>query len=137
MLDIFYAGLNLAQHRKWKLTKPLSSKLLLALQTDTLQIPGIKEDTTEILNAFTQMKFDKEAKDLRSWLSATDPSSNLNRAREQRQTGTGLWFLHGDDFAHWKNDKESYVWLYGIPGCGKTVLRCVCFLRQIRSLRCT
>jgi Cdc6-like AAA superfamily ATPase len=56
------------------------------------------------------------------WLSPPDPSTNYNKALQQRQEGTGLWFLKGDAFAAWKSQRNSSMWLYGIPGCGKTVL---------------
>jgi hypothetical protein len=55
-------------------------------------------------------------------LSAPDPSSNHYKARKQRQDDTGLWLLEGDKFRVWKEDAASILWLYGIPGCGKTIL---------------
>ncbi|CAD0093851.1 unnamed protein product, partial [Aureobasidium mustum] len=56
------------------------------------------------------------------WLSAPDPSTNHIRASEKHHYGTGLWFIHGDAFQEWKRRPGSFLWLYGIPGCGKTVL---------------
>jgi len=56
------------------------------------------------------------------WLSAPDPSTNHTRATRQRHDGTGLWFIHGDAFKAWKRQTDSFLWLHGIPGCGKTVL---------------
>ena len=41
---------------------------------------------------------------------------------KQRQPDTGLWFLEGEDYAAWKANPASFIWLYGIPGCGKTIL---------------
>src|SRR6202451_2575857 len=48
------------------------------------------------------------------WLSPPDPSSNHNDACEKRQDSTGTWFVEGKQFADWKNDPNSFVWLYGI-----------------------
>ncbi|KAI4853704.1 Pfs, NACHT and ankyrin domain protein [Aureobasidium sp. EXF-8845] len=56
------------------------------------------------------------------WLSPSDPSTNYNRAFHQRHEGTGHWFLESDEFKRWKASSESFLWLHGIPGCGKTVL---------------
>ena len=95
------------------------------MRTDVSRISDIKDDTAEIRNTFMKMSLDTDVKELRSWLSATDSTSNHHRAREQRQADTGLWFVHGEDFAHWKDDQASFLWLHGIPGCGKTVLRYV------------
>jgi KaiC/GvpD/RAD55 family RecA-like ATPase len=57
-----------------------------------------------------------------SWLSAPDPSTNYNKAHKQRQAETGLWLLESAKFAEWKERAASRLWLYGIPGCGKTIL---------------
>ncbi len=35
---------------------------------------------------------------------------------------TGLWFLESQQYVRWKADEASVLWLYGIPGCGKTIL---------------
>jgi hypothetical protein len=64
---------------------------------------------------------DKTKRILR-WLSAPDPSTNYNKAFEQRHEGTGLWFIHGEKFKTWKEQSDSVLWLFSIPGCGKTVL---------------
>ncbi|KAF1834241.1 HET-domain-containing protein [Decorospora gaudefroyi] len=57
-----------------------------------------------------------------SWLSAPDPSTNYHKAHKQRQAETGLWLLESTKFAKWKESVASRLWLYGIPGCGKTIL---------------
>lgn len=57
-----------------------------------------------------------------SWLSAPDPSTNYHKAHKQRQAETGLWLLQNARFAEWKEGAASRLWLYGIPGCGKTIL---------------
>jgi Cdc6-like AAA superfamily ATPase len=56
------------------------------------------------------------------WLSAPDPSTNHSRAHQQHHKGTGLWFIKSNAFEEWKRYPDSSLWLYGIPGCGKTVL---------------
>jgi hypothetical protein len=56
------------------------------------------------------------------WLSPPDPSTNYNRAKDQRHDGTGRWFTEGQTFRSFKKGKAPFLWLNGIPGCGKTVL---------------
>jgi hypothetical protein len=56
------------------------------------------------------------------WLSAIDPSTNYHKAHKQRQADTGLWLLESAKFTEWKENAASRLWLYGIPGCGKTIL---------------
>jgi hypothetical protein len=55
-------------------------------------------------------------------LSAPDPSTNHHKARKQRQDDTGLWLLESGKFKIWKGDAASTLCLYGLPGCGKTIL---------------
>jgi Cdc6-like AAA superfamily ATPase len=57
-----------------------------------------------------------------NWLHAPDPSTNYNKALNQRHEGSGLWLLHNQVFETWKTQQNSFLWLYGIPGCGKTIL---------------
>ncbi|KAH9876213.1 hypothetical protein J1614_004092, partial [Plenodomus biglobosus] len=57
-----------------------------------------------------------------SWLSAPDPSTNYHKAHKQRQAETGLWLLESANFVEWKESAASPLWLYGIPGCGKSIL---------------
>ncbi|ORY14383.1 hypothetical protein BCR34DRAFT_560322 [Clohesyomyces aquaticus] len=59
---------------------------------------------------------------IRQWISAPDPSTNYQKALKLRQADTGLWFLESDAYNKWKTAATSPLWLYGIPGCGKTIL---------------
>lgn len=56
------------------------------------------------------------------WLSAPDPSINYNKALQQRHKGSGLWLLQSKAFVEWKARSNSFLWLHGISGCGKTIL---------------
>lgn len=47
---------------------------------------------------------------------------NYRKALQLRQPDTGLWLLESDAFFNWKKDNSSFIWLHGIPGCGKTIL---------------
>jgi KaiC/GvpD/RAD55 family RecA-like ATPase len=51
-----------------------------------------------------------------------DPSANYRKAKKQRQVGTGLWLLEGEQYAQFRNGTARFMWLHGIPGCGKSVL---------------
>jgi Cdc6-like AAA superfamily ATPase len=59
---------------------------------------------------------------MHKWLSPPDPSTNFNKALQQRQEGTGLWLLQSSPFTKWHSQQNSFLWLHGIPGCGKTIL---------------
>ena len=68
------------------------------------------------------MLLDDKLLKILDWLDAPDPSINYDKALDSKLECTGLWFLDGEAFANWKTDKASRIWLYGIPGCGKSVL---------------
>ena len=56
------------------------------------------------------------------WLDAPDPSTNYNKALKDRNPKTGSWFIESSIYADWKATRGSFLWLHGIPGCGKTIL---------------
>ncbi|KND87255.1 Ankyrin repeat domain-containing protein 17 [Tolypocladium ophioglossoides CBS 100239] len=56
------------------------------------------------------------------WLCPPDSSTNANRARGLRHEGTGAWLLETSVFQSWKAGSRRHLWLYGLAGCGKTVL---------------
>jgi hypothetical protein len=64
----------------------------------------------------------KERKRMLDTISSFDPSSHQNIAVKLRQPGTGVWFTEGHQFKHWLATPNAKLWLYGIPGAGKTVL---------------
>lgn len=66
--------------------------------------------------------FDDHRNRVLQWLSASDPTSDLNRALASRHEGSGQWLLERDDFTEWTAQRNSFIWLYGMPGCGKSVL---------------
>jgi hypothetical protein len=76
----------------------------------------------EVRRDVEDLAFQQRQGKIERWLLPPDPSTNYNEALRQRQEGTGLWFLRSDAFAKWKTQRSSFLWLYGIPGCGKTIL---------------
>jgi Cdc6-like AAA superfamily ATPase len=69
-----------------------------------------------------EVAFTQKHGEIYRWLSPSDPSTNFNKALQQRQEGTGLWFLQSGLFKKWHRQQHSFLWLHGIPGCGKTIL---------------
>lgn len=69
-----------------------------------------------------ELRLNHREKQIRDWLSAPDPSINYTNALAKRHQGTGIWFTSGQAFTTWKKQSNSFLWLHGIPGCGKTVL---------------
>ncbi|EMD87232.1 hypothetical protein COCC4DRAFT_150871 [Bipolaris maydis ATCC 48331] len=75
----------------------------------------------EVIEASTVAR-DAKLSQIERWLSAPDPSVNYQKALKLRQHNTGRWLLDGERYETWKIETASCIWLYGIPGCGKTLL---------------
>ncbi len=48
------------------------------------------------------------------WLSAANPASNHEAARNLCHEDTGRWLIHDVDYLKWRDDASPLVWLYGI-----------------------
>jgi hypothetical protein len=92
---------------------------LLAVSSNINELATNVRDTGHTIQG---LRLDYHETKIRDWLSAPDPSKNYVNALEKRHQGTGAWFIEGQAFADWKKQSHSFLWLHGIPGCGKTVL---------------
>ena len=93
--------------------------ITLAIKTATSRT----EENLKILTQCYQIKASDERKQqILQWLAAPDPSANHNKACQTKQRETGRWFIDSTNYINWKSQKSSFLWLHGIPGCGKTVL---------------
>jgi Cdc6-like AAA superfamily ATPase len=68
------------------------------------------------------LREDNHAAQVRTWLSPPDPSVNFNKALKQRHQGSGQRLIQCNKYSSWRKGQSSFLWLYGIPGCGKTIL---------------
>ncbi|KAF8463211.1 hypothetical protein JB92DRAFT_2116649 [Gautieria morchelliformis] len=73
--------------------------------------------------------------DIYKWLAAPDYESKHLNAVSEREEHTGSWFLQAESFHEWKSQPESFLWLHGKAGAGKTIL-CSTIIREI-SHHCT
>ena len=58
------------------------------------------------------------------WLSPTLYDNRHNEIKHQRIKGTGMWLLETSQYKCWRSESDapSFLWCYGGPGTGKTVL---------------
>ncbi|KAE8328222.1 hypothetical protein BDV39DRAFT_204335 [Aspergillus sergii] len=71
------------------------------------------------------------------WLSPTDQSGReqsaiYSKAKNDRTSQTGDWFLDSLGYQKWKAEPGSIMWLHGVVGCGKTVL-CSTIIADVRQ----
>ncbi|KAH6704178.1 hypothetical protein BKA61DRAFT_660800 [Leptodontidium sp. MPI-SDFR-AT-0119] len=105
----------------------------LALTSDHFAFTRtIKDDIATMQTEQRTLAASEKQREIRHWLSSPDPSSNYNAARKARQATTGEWFLKSNEFEKWKMTSRSFLWLYGIPGCGKSIL-CSTALEEVKS----
>jgi len=61
----------------------------------------------------SRKKEEKVRKDVISWLSTTDPSTNHVDQRRKHQATTGDWFVKGKNMDQWETSPNSFIWLDG------------------------
>ena len=93
---------------------------LQALQLKEHQ--NTQDDVEEMRKIVTTVQAQQVATDVRDWLRAADATIDYNAACLKRHTGTGQWFIQSPTFTAWLEQDNSFLWLYGFAGCGKSVL---------------
>lgn len=81
--------------------------------------------TWKTANAVESM-IDQQGRDqMISWLSPPDPSINYDKGLQYRHPGSGQWFIQSAAYSAWKLEQYSFLWLFGMPACGKNILSCI------------
>ena len=62
------------------------------------------------------------SENIRQWLQAPDPTANHHAACARKHVGTGAWFVESSAFQAWLIEENSFLWLNGFAGSGKSVL---------------
>ncbi|KAG4437222.1 hypothetical protein IFR05_007311 [Cadophora sp. M221] len=107
------------------------SMMLLALSADQASLSlAIQEQVGGLTEMFQKHSTDQLRQDIQKWLAAPDPFTNHVANRKKRQSQTGTWLLRSKQYEHWLITPHSFLWLYGIPGSGKTVL-CSTIIEQL------
>ncbi|KAJ5990482.1 NACHT nucleoside triphosphatase [Penicillium canescens] len=101
----------------------IRENLLFAL--DVLQLKSqrqIQDGISEVKSLVEQTNASQVSLAIRCWLMAPDASLNHNAACAKCHPSTGLWFVNGYHFRTWLEERNSFLWLNGFAGCGKSVL---------------
>ncbi|KAI0453832.1 hypothetical protein F5B21DRAFT_525469 [Xylaria acuta] len=109
-----------AQALKWPLKETDTKKALESIGNfrDTLSLALSTDQTTLILKIDEVVQAIQD-KTLGIQGELIELNESFNSAR------IGSWFTGSSEFGDWKKSPNSFLWLYGIPGCGKTVLTSV------------
>ncbi|KAJ4286967.1 hypothetical protein N0V90_012847 [Kalmusia sp. IMI 367209] len=117
-----YAAMTAAAYAKELLTCMPVNKVEAEDRISDVLYSTVEHGVHKTSSSVRRIELEQQQTKISQWLSPPDPSTNYNAALRQRQEGTGLWLLQNPSFAKWKTQKNSFLWLHGIPGCGKTVL---------------
>ena len=99
------------------------SNLSLALQSlQQRDISYVRDGTQDIKDLLDRLGSVQISSNIREWLDAPDVTSDFNETRAKKHTGTGDWFIQGQPFTTWLKKPNSFLWLNGFAGCGKSVL---------------
>ena len=85
-------------------------------------VEGIRTELSERHEAGMRIAINKEKQKILGSFAKVDSRSNHEMSKKLRSPGTGLWLTEGQEFREWLDTKNARLWLYGIPGAGKTVL---------------
>ncbi|KAF3226936.1 hypothetical protein TWF191_004297 [Orbilia oligospora] len=117
----------------------VQNKILFEAEKKVIEIPGIltsiEKKIDELHASVARSMSTEKRQDIYRWLSPPDSSTNYNAAIKEHLQGSGLWFIESSKFSEWKIQRNSRLWLHGIPGCGKTILSSIVIahLKQIYS----
>ncbi|KAK4178751.1 hypothetical protein QBC36DRAFT_324068 [Triangularia setosa] len=101
----------------------LCSHLSLALHTLQLQdLTCVEKNIRDNIKITDSLLASRMSADIREWLKAPDASVQYNETIKKRYPNTGNWFVDGPEFSNWLVKPNSFLWLNGFPGCGKSVL---------------
>lgn len=101
----------------------IRSNLSLALAVlNSRNSSRIENETEEIKSLLDLVRTSQISSAIRDWLKAPDATVNYNEAYAKRHPATGLWLVKSSTFAVWLESENSFLWLNGFAGCGKSVL---------------
>lgn len=69
-----------------------------------------------------EMRLSKKRREMLNDFSKIQPDIPFKKHLSLRQNGTGVWLLQSSEFQKFMKSPKSKLWLYGIPGAGKSVL---------------
>jgi len=99
------------------------SHLSLALQVlEQKDIGKVQDDIQDIKALLDLVRASQISTSIREWLRAPDATINYHEANKKKHLGTGRWFVQGSSFSAWLTEPNSFLWLNGFAGCGKSVL---------------
>ncbi|GIJ91272.1 hypothetical protein Asppvi_010237 [Aspergillus pseudoviridinutans] len=110
---------------QWKLVKEEERYDLQKKQHENhmKMLQAVDEEIIRVKEVIAKAQRDENRLELLRWLSEVDPSLDYNHARNLHAESTGDWLLkENEEFRLWKGTPNSFLWLHGKAGAGKSFL---------------
>ena len=110
----------------------------LSFALDVLQLKSqsqIQDGISDVKSLVERTNASQVTYTIRCWLIAPDASLNHNAMCAKCHPRTGLWFVNGHQFRTWLEERNSFLWLNGFAGCGKSVLCSTAIQHTFREMR--
>ena len=109
-----------------KLDKDISElRNNLSIAINALQLKDskrVQDNITNIKLLFDLVGACQISANICDWLKVPDATINHNAAFAKKHPGTWIWFVNSSIFTAWLTEKNSFLWLNGFAGSGKSVL---------------
>lgn len=102
----------------------ISEGLAIGIETHA-EISSVRDDVArirDVLEDSLTLAMSEEQNRIISAVSSLSPWDQYRFNLRTRQQGTGIWFLESPEFTDWLRIDNSALWIYGIPGAGKSIL---------------
>lgn len=97
-------------------------KLLHGQELAAGEVRSIKDELVLKRELESRIALDEQKTKVVKFLRVVDPRVNHEVSLKLRFPGTGQWFEEVQAYKDWKDGSKPGLWIYGIPGAGKTVL---------------
>ena len=95
-----------------------SLKILESVESSSTKL----HDVQTRLETMRQIELTKDNEKILDALCQFRPTDHQRTNSKLRQSNTGSWFLDGQYMKDWLSTNNSKLWVYGIPGAGKSIL---------------
>jgi len=95
----------------------------------------VRESNEAVQTTLNTFHASQEYKKLRNWIKPLDTSTYQADAQSRRSRGSGEWLLENSRYQRWQNGLQNFLWLFGLPGCGKAILSSTVIEALVRSGR--
>ena len=117
-------------------TAELRENLNLALAALQLDYGNrLHDDIDNVKEIVELVRASQLSSRISQWLKAPDATINFNEQCLKKSPSTGRWLMDSGAFTTWLEEKDSFLWLNGFAGCGKSVLSSTVIQHTLRRSR--